>query len=285
MKRIVFAALVLALSIGAYGKTISGYVSDAKSSEKLGYATVMLKHHDVGMICDSCGFFKLEIPDKAAGDSVEFRYIGYEPTLISLNAMTKETNVALKQQSKKLKEITVKTPHKFKTMKSGKKHTSGLFLSFLGGINGIDSKGDTYGFESKNGGKRTWLKSVGFFIKQTDNMLSRMKFRINIYDMVNVKKAPSSDLLCVQNEPIFFEYRKEDVADEKYTYNLPKPLLIPDHALVEIEFLENIPSTETISFKSNIMGGNTWYKDEEHHKWDKCPIATPFFVEYIREKK
>ena len=146
MKRIVFAALVFALSIGAYGKTISGYVSDAKSSEKLGYATVMLKRHDVGMICDSCGFFKLEIPDKAAGDSVEFRYIGYEPTLISLNDMTKETNVPLKQKSKKLKEITVKTPHKFKTMKSGKKHTSGLFLSFLGGIDDPHTKGDTYGF-------------------------------------------------------------------------------------------------------------------------------------------
>ena len=243
---------------------------------------MILKHDNVGMICDSCGFFNLEIPDKAAGDSVEFHYIGYDTKLISINDMTKETNVALTQRAQKLKELTVKTPHKFKSLKSGKKHTSGLFLSFL---DGEDIKGDTYGFESKNGGKRTWLKSVGFFIKPTDNMLSRMKFRINIYDMVNVKKAPSSDLLCVQNEPIIFEYRKEDVAGEKYTYNLPTPLLIPDHALVEIEFLEGMKTGEAIYFKSNIVGGNTWYKDEEHHKWDKCPIATPFFVEYIREKK
>lgn len=283
---IFFAALIMSVN-ALYGKMLYGEVRDSVAKESLCYANVQLLHNRIGTICDGDGRFSLNIPDKIKNDSVEFRYIGYGSKWYKLTDLTQDTiMVMLSKKSEKLPELTVKVPRKLKTVKVGKKHHGGLIRSEYSDGNSqypTPMKGETFGFEVKSKGKQTWLKSVGFYILQCDEMMSKMRFRINIYDMEDVNKSPSCDFRNVLNEPIYFDYKKEDVVNERYEYALPDPILLPDKAMVELEFLDNM-NGESLPFKGNLLGKNTWYKSASGRYWDKCPFSVPFFIECVQMK-
>lgn len=61
--------------------------------------------------------------------------------------------------------------------------------------------------------------------------------------------------------------------------------MLPDRAMVEIEFLENL-NDEVFWFKSNWFGKRTWSKSIIDGEWEKNPFAAPFFIECVevREK-
>ncbi len=75
--------------------TVSGYVSDASSGERLAGATVYVPETGKGTSCNEYGFFSLTIPPVQT--KVIFRFVGYEPFVFELK-IPKDTvlNVQLK---------------------------------------------------------------------------------------------------------------------------------------------------------------------------------------------
>ena len=98
--------------------------------------------------------------------------------------------------------------------------------------------------------------------------------------MRNVKTCPTVDFENVLDKPITFLYTKDKVADGKYTYILPEPILLPQEAMIEIEFLENM-NGRFFFYKGNMVGKSTWSKSYGVKMWDTCPFSTPFFIEYM----
>ena len=113
-------------------------------------------------------------------------------------------------------------------------------------------------------------------------MLSSMKFRINIYDASRVKGSTTSDFILVQNEPVYVDYAKSMVHDGKFIHTFSDPILLPEKALVEIEFLENFKG-EYIYARGNVVGSGIWTGDPKG-RWEKLPISVPFFIHCIQEK-
>ncbi len=65
IKFIVIAFLRLAISFHSFAQstvTVSGYVSDAATGERLAGATVFLPEHKRGAACNDYGFFSLGVP-------------------------------------------------------------------------------------------------------------------------------------------------------------------------------------------------------------------------------
>lgn len=293
MKRIgLIAAAAVLCGASVCAKDISGTVLDSESGEKLGYANVKLLNHNVWTICDSVGGFKLDVPEEALTDTLSVKYLGYEEVQVlpqKLQEVSRPLAVMLKRQPKKLSEVAV-VPVATKSFKVGKKKPGGMVTADLGFRDPL--MGESYGFEFKNKGKRTWLKSFGFYIKQDNiygKVLSSMKFRVNVYDMKDIDKTPATDLENVLPEPIYVDYSKNDIKGDTWEYKLADAILLPDHALVEIEFVENAKSEgEAIFFRTNLFGKSSWYtyrsKKNGKQYWDKCPFASPFFMECVREK-
>ncbi|NDV45605.1 TonB-dependent receptor [Paludibacter sp. 221] len=100
-----FLIFLFPVIIFSQSYTISGYITDAKTSETLISASVFENNSAKGMVSNTYGFYSLTIPK---GDvQLRYSYVGYEPVLISFN-LSKDTtiNIALEEHNV-LKEVTV----------------------------------------------------------------------------------------------------------------------------------------------------------------------------------
>jgi hypothetical protein len=90
--------------------TVSGYVSDAATGERLAGATVFLPEHEKGTACNDFGFFSLGVPPGKV--TLVFRFVGFEPlqkTLITQN----DTLLAVQLETRnRIKEVEVKATPK-----------------------------------------------------------------------------------------------------------------------------------------------------------------------------
>lgn len=255
---------------------------DKEQRNPLEFANVSLLHHNVATICDKSGHFSLAINDSITIDSLVVSYVGYSKTILPIVG-DEFRHIELSQCPVSLNELHVPVPKKIKKHTIGKKHSSGLVLSVIcdgDSLNPSPTKGETYGFEVHSRKNKSWLTKVGFYIKESYEMMDSMPFRINVYDMRNVKTCPTVDFENVLDKPITFLFTKDKVADGKYTYILPEPILLPQEAMIEIEFLENM-NGRFFFYKGNMVGKSTWTKSYGVKMWDKCPFSTPFFIEYM----
>src|ERR1043165_9172038 len=104
---VAFIASILAFRASAQHITISGYVSDKKSSERLTGAIVFVPQLNAGASANTFGFFSVTIP--SGTDSVELRasYIGYQTFAIKIKP---DQNITLNidlEETKALKEVVV----------------------------------------------------------------------------------------------------------------------------------------------------------------------------------
>ena len=85
--------------------TISGYVSDGATGERLSGATVFVPGLNQGTACNNYGFFSLTLPQKQV--QAIFRFVGYEPVVLNLT-LSKDTvlNIQL-ETNNSLGEIEV----------------------------------------------------------------------------------------------------------------------------------------------------------------------------------
>ncbi len=230
---------------------------------------------------DSTGHFSIAHKGISPDDSLIISYIGYKTGTVSVKDHSSYDNqqIALSPDEKLLSEITV-VPYKFKKKKVGKKHGRALLKTCLSDT----IKGDCFGYEfhSKKQ-KRPALYKVGLFFEEGNNQMSKMKFRVNVYDMSKVKKSFTKDFVNVLAEPIYFDYVLADEKHGKFEYYLPEAVILPQHAMVEIEFLENL-NGEFLYFKSNLIGKSTWCRSLLDGYWNKNSFATPFFIECFEVK-
>ena len=101
------ALLLGCLSSYAQHITISGYVSDSKSGERLTGAVVYLPQQQAGTAANTYGFYSLTIP--TGSDSIELRasFVGYKPYLRKISAaQSLSLNIAL-EENKTLDEVVV----------------------------------------------------------------------------------------------------------------------------------------------------------------------------------
>lgn len=277
-----FILILISLIISAYcrtnSETIAGIVVD-ENGEYLPFSTIRIMHKPIAVLSDAKGLFILKSKNINPTDTISISYIGYENMYLPVSKLSADSieSIRLHASMNMLHEITVLPEKKGtrKTVSKGKKHSWSLLRTCICG----KTAGDTYGYEfhSKNN-KKLLLEKVGFFYCAGDRQMTGMNFRINVYDMSNVAGDPSSDFINVLDAPKFFEYKLDDNDNGKFEFILPEPIILPEHAMVEIEFLENLDD-EIFWFKSNLIGGKTWTKLFNENIWVKTPFSTPFFIE------
>lgn len=285
MKHIYFSLLLSFITIvsakSAEIQPIPIKVIDTDNNTPIPYCYIRLKNHPIGTMTDDSGKALIKVFEEFKTDSLEFSSIGYETVYIPYNNIIQRGDsieIRIHKQIYSLPEVLI-IPKETKSIQKGKKRQSGLTMQAY-----HERQGATYGFEINGKNKRTWLEAFGFFCKEAPDMMSSMKFRINIYDASNVKGKETKAFISYQNEPIYVDYSKAQIIDGKFRYTFPDPIILPQKAMVEIEFLEDMKKDEYIFSKGNILGGWLWTGNTKKREWIKIPISSPFFIECAQEK-
>ena len=86
---LVFFILLAVFSLRAQKYTISGYISDAETGEKLIAANIFDQKSVAGTVSNNYGFYSLTLP--ADSVNLSFSYIGFQPQEFRLLLNNKET--------------------------------------------------------------------------------------------------------------------------------------------------------------------------------------------------
>lgn len=281
MIRFIFLFIASFFCLETYSYDISGIVVD-ENDECLPYSTIRAEKRYVAVLSDSIGNFCLKSDKIKPTDTITISYLGYSTMTLTANQFLQDSvnYIKLCPAASALPEVTVShaSKAKRKARKKGKKHGWSMLKTCFEG----KTAGEACGYEfhaEKN--KKLLLDKVGFYFCEGDNQMTKMNFRINVYDMSLVKEDPTNKFINVLTKPVLFGYRlDDDKTSGKFEYELPEPILLPDDAMVEIEFLDDLDN-EIFWFKSNVVGGKTWSKYFAENLWVKTPFSTPFFIECI----
>ena len=122
--------LMLAMPLRAQ---ISGYIIDEETGDSIPYASVIYKGHNVAVASNINGRYTIA---RHEGRALTFSAVGYVPKTVTIGANTKNTlDIRLKQDNRRLKEVTVKTKRRKYSRKnnpapgSGFPQTVPLYLS------------------------------------------------------------------------------------------------------------------------------------------------------------
>ncbi len=99
--------LIIALTTSGQSITVSGFIEDAESAERLIGVNVFQVDGRRGTVTNNFGFFSLTIPQKEV--QIRFSYIGYDPVDISVSADTFIAVLPLKLSDMELEKVTVKS--------------------------------------------------------------------------------------------------------------------------------------------------------------------------------
>ena len=283
MKKYIFYVLILLLTFYSYSEQLSGIIVD-ENHNPLPYSTLRIKTKGIASLADSTGKFNLTVGKYDKTDTLNISYLGYRSLNKAIGEIIGQRSLVLeKAPATTLLEELVVPPEKtkIKTRKVGKKHSWAMMKSVIDG----DVAGECFGYEfHAKPDKKYLLHKVGFYYCEGPSQMTKMKFRINVYDMSEVKKAPSSNFINILPKPIYFDYVLTENLSGKFEYEIPFHIALPKDALVEIEFLENLKD-EYFWFRSNMFGKNTWNRTLVDGIWDKNPFATPFFIECMEVDK
>ena len=277
MKKYLFLCLML-MSAAAWGEI---RVTDT-DGETLPYASVKGMTKKAGTLTDSLGVVAGCPEGIVSTDTVVVSYPGYSPVRLTWGEFEARGGVALTDKGIKLETVTV-LPRKIKREVKGKKHSGGLILGSYDDVKGMNCG---YEFHTKPRHKNL-LSSVGFYYKEVDNpnfrTMSRMKLRVQVYDMRNVTKDYTNQFIAV-GTPFYIDYVYDASNDGKFTYQLPELIELPQDAMVAIECVEDVPSGEAWVYRSNMVGKSCWSQSLKERFWMKEPFASPFFAEVLDVK-
>lgn len=109
-----------------------------------------------------------------------------------------------------------------------------------------------------------------------------MNFRVTIYEFDKISGYETSEFRPIIGSDFIIHYDETLISNNKFSFSLNNPILLPAHALVGIEFLEDM-NDQVIPFKHNIVGKSIWAKSIDYDFWVKLPIATPFFLKFLEQ--
>jgi hypothetical protein len=89
--------------------TVQGMVTDSHTREPLPYASVMLRHHPIGTICNLDGKFNIHLPTNSLHDTLQISMIGYESYRIAVNKIIPKESMVIRLEAaaQYLQEIVV----------------------------------------------------------------------------------------------------------------------------------------------------------------------------------
>jgi hypothetical protein len=89
--------------------TIKGNITDSKSMEPIGFASISLKNEAIGTICNALGAFVFHIPNEKINDTLLVSSMGYQSYAVSVKSIAnKELNIELTPKVYTLLEAKVK---------------------------------------------------------------------------------------------------------------------------------------------------------------------------------
>ncbi len=243
-----------------------------ESGTPIPYAKITIPSHKDVTLTDSAGVLHYKLATISPTDTLIFSSIGYESRVITYKDLKGQPAVTLRDNPNQLHEVTV-LPAKTKKKTFGRTSMKGAFEIQVGSEH---SEGTGIGVHCKTG-KRGWITSVSMGWMQRPDCLTRMPFRLNIYNKEKGK------WVNVTERPVMFTYDQKNLNEEgRFVYKLPEPVMISGDTMVEFEFLEPMHH-RTMYIKSNVMTGHFYFHNEEGN-WESIPVGGSFAVHATVEK-
>lgn len=288
------------------GKEITVRITDAETKAGIPFCRMYARASRKGLLTDSAGIGKMNMPSGITRDSLICSSIGYADTvfIIRPGEVVDTLSLSMTPRLYPLEEVAVVPPRKTKTLKKGKRHASGIIVTVY-----TSSRGTTVAWEAGKKNRRTWLKEIQIQSLQYKDSTSRQKtdsvarargqkprhpltapvrFRINVFDASEKQRHDYGWSMTgyrnVLHEPVIFTYDVSRIEDNHFTFTLPEPLLLPETALVEIEQLDDFPENEAIIFKFNVFSKRSLIRYIDDAEWIKIPASVPFTIILLEEE-
>lgn len=256
-------SLFLSLPIGAQTFVI-GQVIDAATKEPLPYVNIGLLNKNIGTVSDETGYFELEVnTEQNSRDTLRFSMIGFETKSYTLNDFINqnEIEVYLTEKSTALDEVILSSKRKnYQTKILGNKTTSkALYAAFTS-----NKLGNEMGFIVRARKHPMILKK--FNISLVENDYGPIKFRLNIYDVLN--GLPNKTLLM---DNIFIETEESSgIVSLDLT---PYEIILDQDFFIAIEWIEDLGPGK-LYFSGGFFGAPLFAREVSQGTWEKIGTAS-----------
>ena len=257
------SSLFLSLPIGAQTFVI-GQVIDAAIKEPLPYVNIGLLNKNIGTVSDETGYFELEVnTEQNSRDTLRFSMIGFETKSYTLNDFINqnEIEVYLTEKSTALDEVILSSKRKkYQTKILGNKTTSkALYAAFTS-----NKLGNEMGFIVRARKHPMILKK--FNISLVENDYGPIKFRLNIYDVLN--GLPNKTLL---KDNIFIETEESSgIVSLDLT---PYEIILDQDFFIAIEWIEDLGPGK-LYLSGGFFGAPLFAREVSQGTWEKIGTAS-----------
>ena len=258
-----FLSLFLSLPIGAQTFVI-GQVIDAATKEPLPYVNIGLLNKNIGTVSDEAGYFEFEVnTEQNSRDTLRFSMIGFQTKSYTLNDFINqnEIEVYLTEKSTALDEVILSSKRKnYQTKILGNKTTSkALYAAFTS-----NKLGNEMGFIVRARKHPMILKK--FNISLVENDYGPIKFRLNIYDVLN--GLPNKTLL---KDNIFIETEESSgIVSLDLT---PYEIILDQDFFIAIEWIEDLGPGK-LYFSGGFFGAPLFAREVSQGTWEKIGTAS-----------
>ncbi len=256
-------SLFLSLPLGAQTFVI-GQVIDAATKEPLPYVNIGLLEKNIGTVSDETGYFELEVnTEQNSRDTLRFSMIGFETKSYTLNDFINqnEIEVYLTEKSTALDEVILNSKRKnYQTKILGNKTTSkALYAAFTS-----NKLGNEMGFIVRARKHPMILKK--FNISLVENDYGSIKFRLNIYDVLN--GLPNKTLLT---DNLFIETEESTgIVSLDLT---PYEIILDQDFFIAIEWIEDLGPGK-LYFSGGFFGAPLFAREVSQGTWEKIGTAS-----------
>ena len=256
-------SLFLSLPLGAQTFVI-GQVIDAATKEPLPYVNIGLLNKNIGTVSDETGYFELEVnTEQNIRDTLRFSMIGFETKSYTLNDFINqnEIEVYLTEKSTALDEVILSSKRKnYQTKILGNKTTSkALYAAFTS-----NKLGNEMGFIVRARKHPMILKK--FNISLVENDYGPIKFRLNIYDVLN--GLPNKTLLA---DNLFIETEESSgIVSLDLT---PYEIILDQDFFIAIEWIEDLGPGK-LYFSGGFFGAPLFAREVSQGTWEKIGTAS-----------
>ncbi|MDG1711240.1 MAG: carboxypeptidase-like regulatory domain-containing protein [Flavobacteriaceae bacterium] len=256
-------SLFLSLPLGAQTFVI-GQVIDAATKEPLPYVNIGLLNKNIGTVSDETGYFELEVnTEQNSRDTLRFSMIGFETKSYTLNDFINqnEIEVYLTEKSTALDEVILNSKRKnYQTKILGNKTTSkALYAAFTS-----NKLGNEMGFIVRARKHPMILKK--FNISLVENDYGSIKFRLNIYDVLN--GLPNKTLLT---DNLFIETEESTgIVSLDLT---PYEIILDQDFFIAIEWIEDLGPGK-LYFSGGFFGAPLFAREVSQGTWEKIGTAS-----------
>ncbi len=106
---LIFTLLTINLVYGQQFITLEGCITDAETSQPIGFAAISLKNSSIGTVSNTAGYYVFHIPEKKRNDTLLVSSVGYKAFILPLKSIVgKKLDIKLKPKVYSLSEVAVK---------------------------------------------------------------------------------------------------------------------------------------------------------------------------------